>query len=154
MERFRSVSSALVAQIQLRFLGETERGVANIPGLRLLPPEASTADFGVTIWPILLRNATGTPLTRSEATAVQRALRETARGDPFGRGRAFHVGQPVCIGGEFALRVCLSAPLINEIADRVGAGMTISRAFAPLVSDLRDLFDKWALVWKTLGLGD
>jgi hypothetical protein len=154
MERFRSVSSALVAQAQARFLDETERGVAGIPGLRLLLPEASLAEYAATILPILLRHSGGAPLTQEEAAAVQRNLREIDGHDRFGRGRAFHVGQPVGVGSEVTLRVCLSMPAINEIADCAEAGMTIARALAPLISDLRDLFDKWASVWTTLGLGD
>ena len=154
MERVARIAPDLVAEIVARFRAETERGVAAVRGLSLLAPTSRPSDLAGSLLPILLRRGEGTPLTASEAQALQRALRMPIEGEHRAHARSFHVGQSVAIGGEFALRVCLSAPQINEVADRVGAGASVARAFAPLARDIRDLFDKWAFLWNSLGFAD
>jgi hypothetical protein len=94
-----------------------------------------------TIFPIVTRDGKGMPLA---ADAVQRALRPPLQPGVAGvSGRVFHVGQSVAVGHRSALRVCLSAPDIIEVGERMRAGMEFDAAFAPLAADVADLFGKW-----------
>jgi len=150
MERCKAISDDLSADIHLRFAQAVQGGVAGLPGSRLLWPTMGEVGVRTSIVPILLRQPNGIGFTRGEASALQCALRRPISGAASGPRRAFHVGQPVRIGAAHALRICLSAPLVNDIADRARAGMSRERAFAPLAADLGDLFDKWASIWKTM----
>ena len=58
---------------------------------------------------------------------------------------AFHLGQPVMVGAEEALRICSSMPMISGFAERVAAGATPPDAFSPVAADLVRLFDRWDL---------
>ena len=102
MERVARVAPDLVAEIVARFRAETERGVAGVRGLSLLAPTSRPSDLAGSLLPILLRRGEGTPLTASEAQALQRALRMPIEGEHRAHARSFHVGQSVAIGGEFA----------------------------------------------------
>ena len=147
MERFKTVSSALVSTIQSRFRAETARGAARIAGLRMLTEVGGAgAEWAKTIIPIVLPRREGWSTPQERAIVVHRALRAPVEGDPRGAGRGFHLGQPVEIGAEVALRLCLGAPVINDVADRVARGESLADAFAPIALDLRDLFDKWTAV--------
>lgn len=146
MERFKTVPIPLVSEIQAGFWAETARGAARIRGLRMLTEDGrGGAEWAQTIIPIILPRLEGSSPQES-AIAVHRALRAPVEGDPSGSGRGFHLGQPVVCGPDVALRVCLSAPMINDVADRIKTGERFEDAFAPIAHDLRDLFDKWATV--------
>ena len=95
-----------------------------------------------TIFPIITSGGNGMPLA---ADAVQRALRAPLRvaGVPE---RVFQVGQSVAVGNRSALRVCLSAPQIIDVGERMRAGKEFEAAFAPLAADVADLFRKWSYV--------
>ena len=47
------------------------------------------------------------------------------------------------MGDAEALRLCLSAPQINDFALRLRDGADEAAAFAPLAEDMGVLFDKW-----------
>jgi aromatic-L-amino-acid decarboxylase len=66
-----------------------------------------------------------------DARAVYEALQQAD--GPL--GRPAHLGQPVIVGGQTALRVCASMPMITAAAE-TGPG--------PLEADLDGLFDAWA----------
>ena len=93
-----------------------------------------------TIFPIVTSGGNGMPLA---ADAVQRALLAPLRvaGLP---DRVFQVGQSVAIGNRNAVRVCLSAPQITDVGERMRAGKGFEAAFAPLAADVADLFCKWS----------
>jgi hypothetical protein len=95
-----------------------------------------------TIFPVVTRGRMATP---AGAGALYRALAETnaPAGAPIALARACHVGQPVPIGHEAALRICASMPLVLDIARRIAEGQTIDDAFAPTAADLDLLFAKW-----------
>jgi hypothetical protein len=57
--------------------------------------------------------------------------------------RIFHLGQPVVIGPRTALRVCASAPLISDVAERIVAGETIENAFLCWGEKIDQLFARW-----------
>ncbi len=54
-----------------------------------------------------------------------------------------HVGQPVAIGDRSALRICLSMPLVTEVARKLERGLTTSASLGSLSCDLDVMFDKW-----------
>lgn len=62
--------------------------------------------------------------------------------------RVFNLGQPVAIGRKHALRVCVSAPMISDIADCVQAGESLEGAFAQWRIDIEALFEKWRWLMK------
>jgi hypothetical protein len=97
-----------------------------------------------TIFPIVACDGNGTPLA---ADVMHRALRTPLQADiADGPGRIFHVGQPVEVGHRSAVRVCLGAPQIIDVGERIRAGQGFDAAFAPLAADLADLFCKWSYV--------
>lgn len=133
-----------VAQV---FANTVKRHVSSCPDLTLAdkepPPEMHLP--ATTIFPIFTM-AEGTRALPSDQ--IHRALRS-----PLSDGRArsgskeiFHVGQPVQIGDRDALRVCLSAPHVVDIAEAVAKGRTFERAIEPLAADLEHLFSKWLRV--------
>ena len=95
-----------------------------------------------TIFPIVTSDGNGAALA---ADAVQRALLAPLRvaGVP---DRVFQLGQSVAIGNRNAVRVCLSAPQIIGVGERMRAGEGFEAAFAPLAADVADLFRKWSYV--------
>jgi hypothetical protein len=56
------------------------------------------------------------------------------------RNEGFHLGQPVEIGGDGALRLCASMPLINRLADKIATGTTPAVALAPIQAAIAALF--------------
>jgi hypothetical protein len=72
-----------------------------------------------------------------------KALHDALR-QPYPDG-AFHLGQPVTVGAEEALRICSSMPMISDFAERVLAGAAPADAFKPVAADLVRLFDRWDL---------
>ena len=97
-----------------------------------------------TIFPIVTSDGNGMPLA---ADAMQRALLAPRRPNVAGiPDRVFQVGQPVAVGNRSAVRVCLSAPEITNVGERMRAGKGFEAAFAPLAADVADLFCKWSYV--------
>jgi hypothetical protein len=105
-----------------------------------------------TIFPIVTV-ASGTVLLAAED--VYRALRQPRADDcsPATGKRVFHVGQPVSVGPRSALRVCLSASQIVDVAELLANGQAFEAAIAPLMADIDGLFFKWARVARDLGRG-
>jgi hypothetical protein len=84
--------------------------------------------------------------------AIYRALMQQRPDDPLPgpSKRIFHVGQPVAIGPRSALRVCLSASHIVDVAETMAQDGTFETAVAPLLADIKALFLKWARVARDL----
>ena len=82
------------------------------------------------------------PGSADQAADLQRALRRPA-GAWGNAARIFHVGQPVAVGPDQALRVCLGAPVVSDIAALCASGVPFERALGPLAGDLSALFAKW-----------
>jgi len=55
------------------------------------------------------------------------------------------------IGPRSALRVCLSASQIVDVAEPFANGQPFEAAVAPLLADIDGLFLKWARVARDLG---
>jgi hypothetical protein len=98
-----------------------------------------------TILSFAMTHPDGAPFSPAETAAVHARLRQRRPESPEGSGdtRIFHLGQPVAIGSRTALRVCASAPLISDIAERVVAGETIESAFSRWGENIDQLFAKW-----------
>jgi hypothetical protein len=43
-----------------------------------------------------------------------------------------------------ALRLSLSAPLVNDVAERIGEGRSFASAFQPVADDLLEAFSLWS----------
>ena len=119
------------AHICAWFAAEVQRLVAARPHLRL----AQTRP-GATVFPVVTRGAE----TPAAAHALYKALAEET-GVPAELSRRCHVGQPVAVGSEAALRICASMPLVLDIADHMAEGRAIESA--PAAGDLDFLFRKW-----------
>jgi hypothetical protein len=95
-----------------------------------------------TIFPVFTVRKDGQPMPPDELRRhLGTAL--SARGHAH-MDKRFHVGQPVPIGNRAALRICLSAPHIVDVGDRMKEGNSFEAAFAPLAQDLDALVAKWS----------
>lgn len=142
LEALAALDPALRARVATRFAAVVRQHVAACAGFELLDEaDAATAPEQQTIFPIVTRGASGAPVP---AETLYRGLRAPLQSDQADlRGRIYHVGQPVAVGRCSALRVCLSAPHITGVGERVRAGHGFDEAFAPLAADLNALFLKW-----------
>jgi hypothetical protein len=125
VELFRSHRPKIFPRAVALFREEAEKNIARIPGLAL-----DNVLGAPTILPIFSRSALGEPLP---ADPIDRALRATG----------MHVGQKVPLGEAEVLRLCLSAPQVNDFALRLAEGGNEVTAFAPLARDMERLFDQW-----------
>jgi hypothetical protein len=128
------------------FADAVEALVLDNPALALV--DHTTAD-GLRPLRTIFSIVTRAPERMSAASeAVYRALMLPRPDDPLSGAakRIFHVGQPVAIGPRSALRVCLSASHIVEVAETMAKDGTFETAVAPLLADIDGLFLKWARV--------
>jgi hypothetical protein len=136
IEAYFALPERLRTQICGWFAAEAERHIAARAHLSLaaVPSEA-------TIFPVVTRGAE----SMAEATALYQALAEDLvlldAGPSEDLARPCHVGQPVAIGNEAALRICASMPLVLDIAAHMAEGRAINSA--PAAGDLDLLFRKW-----------
>jgi predicted exporter len=141
LEPFFAWPSRLCNAIMLRFYEEVVRRAAIASDLELLAPSSANADcFGHTIMSLRMRHRDGRAFDMVEAAAVQKRLRA---GENAEQRLRFHLGQPVEIGNTGVLRVCTSAPLVNQIADEMQTGAALSEAFAPIAESIGELFRAW-----------
>jgi hypothetical protein len=142
LERLFALDVALGARVIARFSKLVCEHVSSSPCLDLIDRDHREADIRQrTIFPIVTSDGNGTPLA---ADVVQRALRTPLQAGAAGvSGRVFHVGQSVAVGDRSAVRVCLGAPEITGVGERMRAGQGFDAAFAPLAADVADLFGKW-----------
>ncbi len=142
MDRFRAVPETLALAIVQRFRREVGSR-ARDAGLTILCQEGVLSDWASTIVSIAARDRNGRPCSAEQASALQAGLRRLSAAEAGIPDQIFHVGQPVTIGLEQALRVCLSAPMISDVAQRYSGGATLDQAMAPLAQNLAALFAKW-----------
>lgn len=143
IERFFAWPAELTTKIMFRFYEEVVRRVAAAPDLALLAPSSANGDcFGHTILGVTMRHADGRLFDMAHAAAIQRKLREGS--EEHGHSTRFHLGQPVEIGQAGILRVCASAPLVNDIAERIETGASFPQAFAPMTDSIAELFRAWS----------
>jgi hypothetical protein len=150
LDRFVEIDPALAQSVRARFRADVSRSAERLGWTRLEPCEGDAMRWPETIAALRLRRADGSLMSKAEALALRAALLEPIAGASNAATRRFHVGQPVAIGEETALRVCLSAPLINGVADRIDAGRGFDAAYAPLAADIQALFEKWEFAAERL----
>jgi hypothetical protein len=138
-EAFVAIDEAVSRSIAAMFETEVQRRIAAAAWLRPLDKaNAPLGGFGPTIVPVRPAGHAGLAYLES----IHRGLR--SRQAVAGRGgRVCHVGQPVAIGETAAVRLCISAPMMNAVAGRLRAGQNLARAFQPIGADLDWTFDKW-----------
>jgi hypothetical protein len=150
LERFAEIEPALARRVRARFRADVARSVEGCGRAALEPCDGDVARWPETIATLRLRRGDGSVASKAEAERLRVALREPLPGAGNVAARRFHVGQPVGVGEETALRICLSAPLINAVADRIDAGLSFDAAYAPLFADVAALFEKWRLLARRL----
>lgn len=145
LESLFALDNAFHARVIARFSELVCQQISSASGFELI--DRDHADGNIqhqTIFPIVTSEGNGMPLA---ADAMHRALRTPFQaGIADGPGRIFHVGQSVEVGSRSAIRVCLSAPQMIDVGERMRAGQGFDAAFAPLAADLADLFGKWSYV--------
>ncbi|WP_283194586.1 hypothetical protein [Rhizobium sp. AN80A] len=75
---------------------------------------------------------------------LHRSLREDVAGP------VCHVGQAVNLGSRTILRIAASATDINAVSARLVEGASMDRAMQPIADDLDRLFDKWAILSRSV----
>jgi hypothetical protein len=146
MDRYFAFSTKLRDAILRRFASEIRRAAVCVERLQELSDGAPTIEATPpSILSFVATHRDGAPFSVSETAALcVRLMRPLACRAPSETDKTFHVGQPVAVGGRAALRVCVSAPMISEIAERVAEGSPFEAAFQPWTQDLALLFDRLA----------
>ena len=146
LDRYAEIDPILTRKVRARFRSDVSRSAQQLAHVILEPCDGDETRWPETIATLRLRRGDGGTASKEEALRLRAALREPIIGVGKAAARRFHVGQPVAIGEETALRVCLSAPLINGVADRMDNGSSFEAAYAPLAADIDALFEKWEFV--------
>jgi hypothetical protein len=139
IEPYFSVLADLRWHILDWFADNVRSRLAERPHLRLAAggPQPAAA-----IFPVITRGHAASPTGAGDLYAALAA--PDARDEmPADLARACHVGEPIMIGEEAALRLSASMPMVLAIARRIAEGETIDEAFAPTRAELDLLFAKW-----------
>jgi hypothetical protein len=129
------------------FAGEVRKKAQSLENLHEVAsdPDASCEE-PASILPFVMAHPDGALFTPTETADVHARLRrpcEAASVENAALLQIFHLGQPVAVGPKTALRVCASAPIVSEIAERVREGESLEAAFAQWGRHLDALFEKW-----------
>jgi hypothetical protein len=134
LDRYEAIDETLRVAILARFAQEVDARAKTMSWLHRDVPSA-TADLHCGIVTLRIDNA-----GRKHAVTLAARLREPR---PLVLGDAVcHVGDLASLGGQEALTICASAPLVGGIAGRLASGLTFATAFAPVTRDLDTLFRK------------
>ncbi|WP_294540691.1 hypothetical protein [uncultured Rhodoblastus sp.] len=168
LEAYFALDAALRERIAARFAQEVHSHLAASPQLKLADYDWRPNAHVRTIFPILTFDDRGAAIS---AEKLFRALRnpKTTQATPatarpgrrpkkwpekwprqsrlhFERShgqRIIHLGEPVAIGQMQALRLCLCAAQVNDVARRLAGGEKFDYAFQPLADDLAETFGRW-----------
>jgi hypothetical protein len=133
IEAFFALPESSRTHICAWFAAAVRSHVAARPHLRL-----ATTAADATIFPLVTQGAA----SPAGAAALYAAFAaEDLSAMPADLARPCHVGQPVAIGKEAALRICASMPLVLDIAAHMAEGRTMESA--PAGGDLDLLFRRW-----------
>ena len=142
LEKLFGLPIALRSGVVEAFSDAVRKLVDENPQLELVDAEFESLRSDRTIFPIVTAARDGKLL---ECDTIYSLLRRSLPGSETSR-RIFHLGQPVPVGHRKALRICLSAAHIVDVAHNMAAGQSVDRAFAPLTAELDALFLKWKLI--------
>lgn len=147
MERFFATPGDLRSSVLSYFEHEVRQRARSVENLSEISDDPhSLAEEPRSILPFVMMHTDGAPFSAAETAAIHARLRTPcgiSSADDPAFAQIFHLGQPVAIGPKTALRVCASAPIISEIAERVGQGESLEDAFEPWGRNLDALFKKW-----------
>lgn len=147
MERFFALPEDIRSAALAAFESEVRKRAASARTLCEISGDSNSLREGPdSILPFAMAHRDGAPYSFAETAAIHARLRLPCRrlsaDDPV-LPQIFHLGQPVAVGSKTALRICASAPMISEIAERVRKGESLMAAFAPWARNLDALFEKW-----------
>lgn len=142
LERYFAIDDPLRNKVAKAFAEMTLTELATSPRLALVDPGFGANLKARTIFPIVTFDDRGGGISAEALLNQMRIPQGSYDARPRHR-RAFHLGQAVEIGPWSGLRVCLGAPLVNAVADRMQAGADFGAAFKLLAEDLRELFELW-----------
>lgn len=146
MERFFSAPDKLRSSLLAHFTCEVRKRGQSEGNICELSENANGVTQPNGILPYVMEHPDGSWFSAAETATIHARLREPltfSSARAASHGRIFHLGQPVAVGQKTALRVCASAPMISDLAERVIAGESLRAAFLLWERDLDALFDKW-----------
>jgi hypothetical protein len=142
LENLFALPIALRAAVVEAFSVAIRKRVDENPQLELIDADFESFRSDRTIFPIVTAGRDGKLL---ESDTIYNRLRKSLPGSETSR-RIFHLGQPVPVGYRKALRICLSATHIVDVAHNMAAGQSFDLAIASLMAELDALFLKWKLI--------
>lgn len=147
MERYFAAPSDLRRRALAFFENETRKRANCMAHLREVSDDADlSGPKSSGILSFVMAHPDGALFSWGETASIHARLRtpcDPAFADHPARQQIFHLGQPVAIGQKTALRICASAPIINETVERIQEGDSLQAAFAPWGRKLDALFVKW-----------
>jgi hypothetical protein len=147
MKRFFALPDDLRENVLAHFVREIRERAKSLDGLAELAAECDWTDIGARgVLSFTMKHEDGAPFSAAETASIHARLRSSCPAQFPGERRfekIFHLGQPVAIGPRSALRVCVSAAMISETAERISRGESLSVAFADWSRDFDALFGKW-----------
>ncbi len=145
LDAFDRVDPGITEAIIARFEAEILARASTTPFAAPLFQKDDSTPRSRSIVPLVTLRPNGSPLSMSQAAELCRALWSPlgAASDTI-RQRIVHIGEPVAVGEHAALCVCIDAPRITDIASRITDDRSLDSAFAETLTDIDDLFAKWA----------
>jgi hypothetical protein len=156
IEPYFALDAGLREQIAARFAQEIHAHLAASPQLKLADYDWRPSAHVRTIFPVLTFDDRGGAISAGKLFRALRQAKTPPNARPGRRGkparldlershgqRSIHLGEPVAIGEMQALRLCLAAPQVNDVARRVAEGENFDYAFQPLADDLAEVFGRW-----------
>jgi hypothetical protein len=135
MERYYATPDALRRDVMSHFAHYVRECAQGIGQLREVGDCRGMSGAPDSILSFVMNHPDGAPYSHAETAAIHARLRAP--------GRIVHLGQPVAIGSQTALRVCASAPLISGAAERAFTRENIEIADAQWVNGVDAVFEKW-----------
>lgn len=146
LDRLADLAQYRQLEIVRKFSAEVRRRLPAISHARAREEGGLRNHLAHSIFPVTILDGHGRAGSKDVAQRVHEALRKGVSNIATGRSHTppCHIGQPVALGRETVLRICLGAPQIGDVAERMANGMTLETAFAPLADQLDILFEAWA----------
>jgi len=133
LQAFHAAPRIVTAACFAAFSAHVRAQAKQRPWMSLGPPAPRQTDRDETIIPITLRAADGDWLSPADTAAIHVALRD---GD-----EKCHLGQPVVLGAQTAVRFCASASMAAGFAERIASG-SAQAAFEPICGAIDRVFGK------------
>jgi hypothetical protein len=135
MERYYGAPEELRRKVAARFVDYVRERSQDVGRLQLVRDRAGASGEPDSILSFVMTYPDGVPYSHAETAAIHARLRAPER--------IFHLGQPVAIGPRTALRISASAPIVNDVLERIAVGKTMEIALSPWVNNADALFEKW-----------